>query len=465
MLSGLIWGDGMQLLLASLAKSSLSSFGKFYLYLGFGAFVTILVLALSPFGKRTLGKEKPTYSRFSWIAMLYSTGMGTGLMLRAVQEPVYYFLNPPNQSVDLAKDTYALKYTFFHWGLTPWAFYALFGLFIAYFLYIKEKNILSSSFLEGRFRKSWIIIIVDILTVISTLVGVIASLGLGSKQLIGGFNYISKSDFGLQSTIWAVVFIGMCSTASAFLGVRNSIRRISNFNIILALSLLAFVIFNRDFSAIFSNFIQSTVDYITDYVPMSLNLGKHKVSHEFLTDWTYFYWAFWLAWAPFTGVFIARISKGRSIREFALGTLFIPSIATFLWFSAFGTSGIEIVNKMDVYDGSFDSIYSSLFIFLQSFPFASITVPMSLLLVFTFLITSMDSAILVLSYYTESEEKKSQRVLWGVIIVLVTISLILIGQDQLLVATSNLLVLIGLPFSILFTVMIANFLIKLFREK
>lgn len=463
LLFAFVSGEYLNSLLNLLAKESLSKFGKFYLYLGFGAFFSIVFIAISPKGKLRLGAEPPEYSRFSWIAMLYSTGMGSGLMLRAIQEPFYYYRNPPNMNYGVENAGYALKYTFFHWGFTPWAFYALFGLFIAYFLYIKEKNILSSSFLEGKFRKKWMILLVDIVTVLSTLVGVIAMLGLGSKQLIGGLNFISKSELGIETIVLTVVLIGFCSTSSAFLGVRNSIRRISNFNIILAFFLLLFVCFHGDLAAILTNFAKSSFAYLRDFIPMSLNLGSHSVSHEFLTDWTYFYWAFWLAWAPFTGVFIARISKGRTIREFAIGTLLIPSIGTFLWFSAFATSGFELISNMANYDTRFDSIYSSIFVFLETLPLANISLPLTLLLVFTFLITSVDSAILVLGYYTETTKSKLLRVIWGFTIVLVTISLILIGQDELLLSSSNLLVLIGLPFSVLFSIMIGNFLIKLFR--
>jgi glycine betaine transporter len=183
-----------------------------------------------------------------------------------------------------------------------------------------------------------------------------------------------------------------------------------------------------------------------------------------LTDWTYFYWAFWLAWAPFTGVFIARISKGRTIRQFILATLIIPSIGTFIWFSAFGTNAFSVIGETTGYQGEFDSIYSAIFVFFNQYPFAVLTNTVAFMLIFTFLITSIDSAIFVLGMFSDGgreEPRKRFRLIWGVILGLFTLAVVLVGKDALLASVSQMLILFALPFSFLFLVMIVYFLFNL----
>lgn len=452
--------------LAIWTHAILEVFGGFYLFLGLSAVLVLLILSFSPLGSRRLGADKPEYSWFSWIAMLYSTGMGAGLLLRAVQEPMYYYNYPPRESV-LSRDEFALQYTFFHWGLTPWAFYGLFGLVIAYNLYERNGTVLSSSVFGKAYKNSLLAGSMDAVTIICTLLGVVAAAGLGSRQLLDAIIYWTGSrDLAAGHTIFLVILVGGLATLSAFLGLTKGIRNLSNLNISLALALLLFVGVMGGEWMLLSTFFKTTGYYLLEFFPMSLNLGAMQVSQEFLTDWTFFYWAFWLSWAPFTGVFIARISKGRTIRQFILGTLIVPVMGTFLWFTFFGSSAFELIETGKIGIDQFDSIYSAIFNFFSVFPASGWSNSITTILVFTFLITSVDSAIFVLSMFSNqgnTQPGKKLRLFWGVIISFTTMSVILIGKDQLLESVSQLLILFALPFSFLFVVMVAYFLYSLIR--
>jgi glycine betaine transporter len=457
LLTAFLFPDFYRVKLAIWTRKILEIFGGFYLLLGLGAVLIMLILSLSPIGSRRLGEEKPEYSWFSWIAMLYSTGMGAGLLLRAVQEPVYYYSHPPRESI-LSRGEFALQYTFFHWGLTPWAFYGLFGLVIAYNLYERNGTVLSSSILGTDYQKSVLAGIMDAITIICTLLGVVAAAGLGSRQLHTAIQYwTGLNELASGYTVFLVLLVGILATLSAFLGLSRGIRNLSNLNIFLALALLLFVGIRGADWMLPATFLKTIGFYLLEFFPMSLNLGGYQVSRDFLTDWTYFYWAFWLSWAPFTGVFIARISKGRTIREFVLGTLIVPVLGTFLWFTFFGSSAFELVEAGKVSADQLDSIYSAIFNFFAAFPASGWSNTATTILVFTFLITSIDSAIFVLSMFSKegsTQPGKKIRLFWGVIISLTTMAVILLGQDHLLKSVSQLLILFALPFSFLFVAML-----------
>lgn len=453
--------------LALWTQAILDRFGSFYLFLGLAAVLVLLMLSFSSIGNRRLGGASPEYSWFSWIAMLYSTGMGAGLLLRAVQEPMFYFLNPPRESA-LSRGEFALQYTFFHWGLTPWAFYGLFGLVIAYNLYERRGTVLSSSILGNTYKNSLLAGTMDAITIVCTLLGVVAAAGLGSRQLLEAIRYWTELP-GLESghAIFLVLLVGGLATLSAFLGLSKGIRNLSNTNVCLALLLLLFVGVMGGNWNLFATLLKTTGFYLLEFFPMSLNMGKHRVSEEFLTDWTYFYWAFWLSWAPFTGVFIARISKGRTIRQFVLGTLIVPVLGTFLWFTFFASSAFQLVESGKVAASQFDSIYSAIFTFFAVFPASGWSNTITTVLVFTFLITSVDSAIYVLSMFSRQGDPrpgKKIRLFWGGIISLTTISVILIGRDHLLESVSQLLILFALPFSFLFVGMGISFVYKVLKD-
>lgn len=438
----------------------LSFFGGYYLFLGFGSVLLMLFVALLPLGKIKLGKGKPEFGWLSWMAMLYSTGMGGGLILRAVQEPVYYFQNPPRVS-NLDPINFSLQYTFFHWGFTPWAFYGLMALIVAYNLYIKKGSALSSSALLGKWNYPWLAGFLDLLTVICTLFGVVAGVGLGSRQLMEAVAYWTGSSFSPNAVILPIFLVSAIAMVSAYFGVRKGIRILSNLNILGATLLLVFAWKMGNTWGSVTYFFSAIKMYLVDFIPMSLNYGESKVAPDFLKNWTYFYWAFWLSWAPFTGVFIARISKGRTIRELIFATLIVPALGTFIWFSVFGLNGIELIQSGQIAPEAFSSIYSSLFNYFSNFPFPFLSNLLVTLLVATFLITSIDSAIFVLSIFSDEgkeEPKKRIRFFWGISIFLFTVILVWLGKNELLQSVSNLLILCALPFSFVFLFLILQFL-------
>ncbi|MFH6967968.1 BCCT family transporter [Flavobacterium sp. FlaQc-28] len=441
----------------------LDKFRFFYLLFGLLIVLFALSLVFLPFSKKKLGETKPEYSYFSWIALLYSTGMGSGLLLRAVQEPMYYLQNPPVPTYDSKQ--IALQYTFFHWGFTPWAMYSLFGLIVAYNLYNKKgKNFLTA--IVMNVGSSTIKKIIPFFIIMITIAGVIASLGLGTSQFIGGINQYFNLDLGYKSLLITVLIIGITGTLSALTGISKVIKHLADFDITISLLLLVFVACFLDFQDYFYNTILAIYHYVIHFFEMSLSIGNFKTSEQFNKGWTVFYWAFWLAWVPFTGIFIARISKGRTIREFIFATIFVPAIATIIWFSVFSNSAFEIVKTSDI--KQFDNVFTSLFVFLEHYPLSVITVFVTAILVLVSIINSVDSAIFVLGMFSDSgkeDPSKKHKFFWGMIITTTAIGLTAAGGNDLLNAISNLLIILALPFSLLYLYIIISFANQLIKKR
>lgn len=404
--------------------------------------------------------------------MLYSAGMGAGILLRAVQEPVFMLQNPPIQTGETA-EIISLEYTFYQWGFTAWAFYGLFALVIGYSIFVEKADVrLSSGF--SAFRKIRLLPpAIDILTILTTVIGLVAAIGLGTTQIEGGLSHMESREPGSILQNMALVFL-ICSLAfiSAWAGVNKGIKRISNWNIYIAFLLMLFVFLTGDISEILWNFFNSLYRYIIDFIPLSLAIGNYNPGVQFLTDWTYYYWAFWLAWAPFTGKFIARISKGRTIREMILGVLLIPSLGSFFWFSVFGTSAFELIESWNSYNNEFGNVFTSMFIFFEAYPLPVITSIVVIVLLISFLVTSVDSAIFVLSMFTDKgnpEPKKKYRLLWAVLILIFCEAIIVLGQVKpdadVLTAMQKFLIISSLPFAFLSVIIILLFSIKVFRRR
>ncbi|MGI9553033.1 MAG: BCCT family transporter, partial [Aurantibacter sp.] len=377
-------------------------FGYFYLYLGLGCVLLLVGIAISPLGKLRLGAEnsRPEHSLWAWTAMLYSAGMGAGILLRAVQEPVFLHQNPPYTST-LEPEVLALEFTFYQWGFTAWAFYGLFAMAVGYALFVRKKKVLISTTIEDSVPNKMAKKGIDIMTIVTTVFGLIAAIGLGVTQINGGLNHVFNDGFGLASTMLLATIISAIAFYSAWQGLNKGIKIISKINIIITMLLLFTIFFTSDIGAIVISFGRSTLQYLIDFIPMSLALGSYNPGIDFLTDWTFYYWAFWLAWAPFTGIFIARISKGRTLRQLLLGVLVIPSLGTFFWFSVFGTSAFQIIEKWGSYNNEFGSVFSSIFIFFENYPLATFLNFTTIVLLIGFLVTSLDSAVFVLSMFTD----------------------------------------------------------------
>jgi glycine betaine transporter len=447
-------------------------FGYFYLYLGLGCVLFLFAIALSPLGKVRLGKQsKPEHSLWAWMAMLYSAGMGAGILLRAVQEPVYMRQFPPFESA-LEPHVLALEFTFYQWGFTAWAFYGLFAMVIGYTLFVEKRPVKVSASVSRSIPNKNMAYGIDILTIITTVFGLIAAIGLGTAQISGGLQHMSGTTLGIGATLALATLISAVAFVSVWKGVDKGIKVLSKYNILITLMLLAFVFVTSDPWSILNNYMMALFYYIVDFIPMSLAFPPFDPGISFLTDWTFYYWAFWLAWAPFTGIFIARISKGRSLRQLLLGVLLIPSLGTFFWFSVFGTSAFELMGETGLYSGEFDNVFNSLFVFLGYYPLSGLLNIISLLLLVGFLVTSVDSAVFVLSMFTDAGKRnpgKRHRLIWSVFILVATIALLLLGDARpgvdVLVAAQKLLIITSLPFSFFMVFMAFVFLRDILKKK
>ncbi|WP_246073277.1 BCCT family transporter [Formosa sediminum] len=450
-----------------------NNFGYFYLYLGFGCVLFLLSIAISPFGKIKLGTpdSKPEYSLWAWVAMLYSAGMGSGILLRAVQEPVFMQQHPPYAST-LDSEILALEFTFYQWGVTAWAFYGFFAMIVGYTLFVKHKKVNVSATIEDYVPSRTIKNGVDVVTIITTVFGLIAAIGLGTTQIKGGLTHVFQKPFGLITIVLLCIAVSCVACYSAWQGVNKGIKLFSKLNIIVTFLILCFVCIHSNILDILNSFLKSTYYYVLDFIPMSLALGEYNPGLSFLTGWTFYYWAFWLAWSPFTGIFIARISKGRTLRQLLFGVLLIPSLGTFFWFSAFGTSAFQLIASWKDYNNEFGNVFSSIFIFFQHYPYAMVLNITTLFLLFSFLVTSIDSAVFVLSMFTDQGAKhpsKKHRIIWSGFILLTTLALVLLGNVKpdvdVLDAVQKLLIITSLPFAIIIPFMSVIFLIDLIKNK
>ncbi|WP_298484201.1 BCCT family transporter [uncultured Maribacter sp.] len=448
-------------------------FGYFYLYLGLGCVLFLLSIALSPLGNKKLGNptSKPEHSTWSWVAMLYSAGMGAGILLRAVQEPVYMQQNPPFKS-DLQSNILALEFTFYQWGFTAWAFYGLFAMVMGYALFVDRKKVQISATIEESIKNPIAKGSIDILTIITTVFGLIAAVGLGTTQITGGLTHLTELNFGFKTTLILTLIICTLAFLSAWKGLNKGIKLLSKGNILATLLLLLFIFFTSDIYEILKSFSNATLAYLKDFIPLSLAIGKFNPGIDFLTNWTFYYWAFWIAWAPFTGIFIARISKGRTLRQLLLGVLIIPSLGTFFWFSVFGQSVFNLVQDWGSYNGEFNNVFTSIFIFLENYPMPSLLNTTSIILLIGFLVTSVDSAVFVLSMFTDNGKQnpsKKHRLLWSIFIFFATLALLVLANVKpnidILSTVQKLLIITSLPFSFFMIIMAGLFLKKMIIKK
>ncbi|HLS34879.1 MAG TPA: BCCT family transporter [Bacillota bacterium] len=405
-------------------------FGWFYLISASVILLFVIYLAFSKYGNIKLGKDddEPDYSMFSWFAMLFSAGMGIGLVFWGIAEPVSHFFVPPHgdaQTAEAAKD--AIRYSFFHWGLHPWAIYALIALTLAYFKFRKDApGTISATFypLLGERVKGPIGKTIDIIAVFATVFGVATSLGLGAIQINGGLSFLNSdipNDFSTQ--IFIILGVTILFMLSAISGIGRGIKWLSNGNIVIAILLMFFFLFMGPTTFLLNLFTTTIGSYI-EYLPeMSFRLSPFDESgSDWVQGWTIFYWAWWIAWSPFVGTFIARVSKGRTIREFIIGVLAVPTIFGALWFSIFGGTGIhmEMFGDAGIWQamGEGELTENALFATLQHLPFTTIAVVLSIILISTFFITSADSATFVLGMQTTNgmlNPPLKIKLTWGLI--------------------------------------------------
>ncbi|WP_406946131.1 BCCT family transporter [Halobacillus sp. SY10] len=406
-------------------------FGWFYLLSATGFLIFVIFLVFSKYGNIKLGKpdDEPEYPYITWFAMLFSAGMGIGLVFWGSAEPLSHFHTPPipgqePMSEEAAQS--AMKYTFFHWGLHPWAFYSVLALALAYFKFRKDAPGVISAALTpvlGEKRvKGPLGTLIDFIAVFATIFGVATSLGLGALQISSGLAFTIdglEDTFTLQLTIIAVVTV--LFMVSAMTGLNKGIKYLSNTNVVLAIGLMVFMLFAGPTNFIMDYFTTSFGSYIRDLPYMSFRMTPFAEDSSWVQNWTIFYWAWWISWAPFVGTFIARVSRGRTVREFILGVLLVPTIFGALWFSVFGGTAIalEFFNGVDIYsDVNELGSEVALFSMMENVPLGSIMSFVGLLLISTFFVTSADSATFVLGMQTTNgslNPKNQVKFTWGII--------------------------------------------------
>jgi len=438
----------------------------FYVLIVASILVFTLYLGLSRFSNIKLGPDHatPDYSYVSWLSMLFAAGMGIGLMFYGVAEPLMHYLSPPTMdtgTIEAAQE--AMKITFFHWGLNAWAIYAIVALTLAYFSFRHNLPLTLRSALYpliGDKIFGWRGDIVDIFAVTGTLFGVATSLGLGVLQISAGLNYL----FDLSSTttihvtlIFCITFIAVLSVCS---GLDKGIKRLSEFNMILAVGLLLLVLALGPTVFLLKALMQNTGNYLSDLVRNTFNLFAYQKT-DWIGGWTIFYWGWWLAWAPFVGLFIARISRGRTIREFILGVMLVPAVFTLVWMTIFGNSAIDMVlNQGNEMLGNLanDNAPAALFLFLEQFPWSSVLSGIAVMMIVVFFVTSCDSGAMVIDMLCSHGNNNTplwQRVYWTVGVGLIA-SVLLLGDDASglggISALQTMTIASALPFAIVLSI-------------
>ncbi|MFD2830656.1 BCCT family transporter [Corticicoccus populi] len=448
-------------------------FNWFFLLAVFGFGVFLLFMALSPYGRIKLGGDnsKPEFSFRSWIGMLFSSGLGVGLVFYGVAEPMEHFMVAPFPGGEV--ETYeaarmAMGYTFFHWGISQWSIFGVAGLAIGYYQYRKKKDGMISTSLEPLFGQNYnkpSRNLIDILAVIATVTGMATSVGLGILQMDGGLNIAFGIPNGAVTQVTLTVLMTALFLFSTITGLKRGMKWLSNLNMILAAVVTIFVMIVGPFSFIMESIVLGLGDYLSTYVPYSLRTQPYS-GETWVQEWTVFYWAWVIAWSPFIGSFVARVSKGRTIREYVLGILIVPPILSFIWIGALGGTALysDLFNNTNIGELVLDDQTAALFSLFAQLPMTEIISALAILLIFTFLVTSADSATFIVSGMsigsTENPPKR-MKILWGLLLGFLTISLILAGGLQSLQAAS---LLAGLPFTIVLILMIFSVVRSMRRE-
>lgn len=419
--------------------------------------LSVAFLAISRYGDIKLGPDhsEPDYRNFTWFAMLFSAGMGIGLMFFGVAEPVMHFMSPPvGEGGTAAAARESMKITFFHWGLHAWAIYAAVALTLAFFSFRHGLPLTLRSALYpliGNRIHGPIGHAVDIFAIIGTVLGVATSLGLGVAQMNSGLNHLFGVPVGVTAQIVLIVITCGLATLSVASGLDKGIRILSELNMVLAVVLLLFVLVMGPTVFLFQTFVQNTGAYLSDIVGKTFNLYAYEPT-DWLGGWTLFYWGWWIAWSPFVGLFIARISRGRTIREFVCGVLLVPAGFTLFWMTVFGDTAIHFILIGGVKDlaQTVDADSSlALFAFLELLPWSNVISIFAIAMVAVFFVTSADSGALVVDLLASGGADRTpvwQRIFWSLSMGAVAIALLLAdGLTALQTAT----IASALPFSII----------------
>ena len=418
-----------------------TDFGWLYLISMIIFFGFIVYFAFGKYGKIRLGSDdsRPEYSNITWFGLLFGCGMGVGLVFWGVAEPLTYYLNPTDgiEAASQASANFAFENFFMHWGILPWANYAVIGLALAYFMFRKNKKGLLSVMLEPligeKLANGWLGKVVDILGVFATVAGVVTSLGLGTLQINAGFNYLFGVPINLVVEIIIIIIVSFLYIGSAVSGLDKGIKIISDTNLYVAIGLLAVCFIVGPKVETLNAFVNGMGQYIGNFIPTALKINSYS-DNSWFGSWRLFYWAWFIAWAPFVGVFVARISKGRTIREFVLGVVLVPTIASCIWGAVFGNLGINLGEKglmaIEKLQEAVATPEVGLFVVLGQYPLGFILSLVALISLCAFFVTSANSGVYVLSMLSTDgaiNPPNGRKILWGVIQSVMAIGLLMAG--------------------------------------
>ncbi|OMQ06031.1 high-affinity choline transporter BetT [Corynebacterium amycolatum] len=434
------------------------NFGWFYIVTATVAVLFMLYIAISRTGQIKLGPDhaKPQFGLFSWASMLFAAGIGIDLLFFSVAEPVAQYYGPPTgdaETIEAARQ--AVVFTLFHYGVTGWALYALMGMAFGYFAYRLNMPLTIRSALYpiiGKRIHGPAGEAVEIAAMLGTVFGVATSLGIGVVQL----NYGLRVLFGVdESTSWQIALIVVAvsvAIASAVSGVDKGIRRLSELNVGLAICLMLYILVTGRTAFLFDALVMNVGEYVSKFPSMTMDTYAFSGAQEWLNSWTLFFWAWWVAWAPFVGLFLARISRGRSLRQFVVGTLTIPFLFVLMWVSVFGNSALDLVINGDSEFGqtALDYPERAFYLLLEQYPAPMMVAAVASLIGLLLYITSADSAALVMSNFTskitdtQQDGKKWTRIFWAVVVGVLTISMLYVGGIPTLQSAT---IVMGLPFA------------------
>ncbi|PXX98564.1 BCCT family transporter [Halomonas sp. LBP4] len=475
-LYALIYPDAANSQLTTARGWSIEHFDWLFMIAGNLFVLLSIALIVLPVGRIRLGGDgaRPEYSTTSWFAMLFAAGMGIGLMFWSVAEPVAYYTDWYGTPLNAAAHTpagasAAIGATMFHWGLHPWAIYGVVGLSLAFFAYNRGLPLtLRSAFtpILGDRVRGWFGHVIDIVAVLATIFGLATSLGFGASQAAGGLNYLFDIPNTIGTQLAIIVGVTVVALFSVWRGIDGGVKLFSNINMVIALALLVFVVITGSTLLFLNNLWDTTLAYVSHIVPLSNWVGRDDTT--WYHGWTVFYWAWWISWSPFVGMFIARVSRGRTVREFLTAVLVVPTLVTIVWMSAFGGTALaqSAAGVGELAHGISD-VSLAMFQMLEHLPLTTLTSSLAILLVLIFFITSSDSGSLVIDNITaggKTDAPRGQRVLWATLEGVIAGILLYGGGETALGALQAGAVATGLPFTLILLVM-AYSLVKGLREE
>ncbi len=456
--------------LNSVKNGIMETFDLFFMWSANFFVIFTLLLMLSPFGRIRIGGKTAAsdFSTPSWLAMLFAAGMGIGLLFWGVAEPTAYFTDwwgtPFNVEAQSPQaKSLAMGATIFHWGVHGWAIYAIVALALAFFAYNKGLPLSIRSVFYPVFGDrawGWLGHIIDIMAVLATLFGLATSLGLGAQQATSGINHVFGTDGGVGMQLIIIAFVTLIAIFSVIRGIEGGVKVLSNINMVFAFALLVFVTY-VGFDIVKVSIPDTFIAYVENIIPLSNPHGREDIT--WMHGWTVFYWAWWISWSPFVGMFIARISKGRTVREFLFAVIFIPTIVTIIWMATFGGIAIDqVVNKVgELGANGLTDISLTLFHVYDALPFSAAISILSIVLVLIFFITSSDSGSLVIDSITAGgkiEAPIPQRIFWATVEGAIAAAMLWIGGKEALQALQSGVVATALPFTFVLLLMCVSLL-------